>query len=715
MAYAQRDTNTHIIYSKKEIRDIFLNYLDFYKLTAWGGMIGGFVHVSVPFFCFMFLVMHYLQKIYLECFFVSRKKDIYKKILTPENQAHFTTFGYEIMPENLESHINKLRDINPKNLSIQEKIERRKKFNLIGFKKDTHTTHTIFIGKTGAGKTATSFSMIDDFIRQGGGVTFIDGKADMKMFQQFNAIAAKHGRECDVRLINLNAPENKPDTNTFNPFAVMNEDVSVEFLGSLLTTSSDGNASYFANRGKAMLKPILAFVNLRKDYYKENFSIETIRNNTTLANINIIYMTLFCTLMELEEELRKNSDIQNFVNASKNIKVSDYPKAQTIDLLLTYFNQNPIDKIEFGKKIGGLDYNFIYRLYIKAFRELRLYTAEIYSQWEGMLETVSILLHEHVKRQGRTFLYTSNNSLGIDEIRKLKDEVFANGAEFARQYDNIMIDPKKIMSAIGPQGIENLPADAIQQHAYSQQQWTDIFSIFTLYDHVFGDPDPDISGEDMLKNNKLTYILLPVLKVSSDTAATLGKVFITSKSQIAAKALGDNAEYTVAQQNIVKDLITPKPLFLIEADEYGAYPVPRVDVMFAQLRSINVSMVLSVQDYTSLRVGGTDETSAKKVWANSTKIALNIVDEEALQKLKDAIIESDVMTAKHTDTLDGNYTQSLDLDKSKNIVFDPKMLQAMEKGAGIIFQKEAPIIFQSFWSDPEPVNVHLTRYKRYRI
>jgi len=385
-----------------------------------------------------------------------------------------------------------------------------------------------------------------------------------------------------------------------------------------------------------------------------------------------------------------------------------------VESLVAYFIQNPTEKYDFEKRLNGLDYNFIYRLYIKAFSAVRFYVDEIYNQWGSMLESASELMYEYVKQQERSFLPTSSNPLAMSEIRELKSFIEENAIMLASQFSS-KINGAKVNQAFGQKGIDALPEDAVQQHSYAQQQWTDLFTLFTMYDHVFGDPDPDIDGEDMLKNNKLTYILLPVLKLSADTASTLGKIFITSKTQIAAKALGDRVEYTPTQQNIIKDRITPKPLFLIEADEYGAYPVPRIDLASAQLRSINIGLLVSVQDYTSLRVGGTDENSAKKVWANAAKIALNIVDEEALQKLREAIVELDYLTAKKTDTMDGDHVESLDLDSAKNIAFDPKMLQAFSKGAGIIFQKEAPIIFQSFYSDPKPASIFLTRYKRYKL
>lgn len=257
---------------------------------------------------------------------------------------------------------------------------------------------------------------------------------------------------------------------------------------------------------------------------------------------------------------------------------------------------------------------------------------------------------------------------------------------------------------------------ALQQHSYAQQQWTDIFSVLLQYANVFGSLEPEVDMLDVIKNQKFLYVLLPPLKQSETTTSLLGKLILTAIRKAVSVALGEGVEgMDDFQREVLKKRITPVPLGVVVLDEYGAYPIPGIDTLLAQVRSINTSVILSTQDYTSARAEGKDENSVRRAWANTQKIIFRNKDDETLKMLEQLIAEKEVLQESYIMVEDYYTHERAEKSTTRKKLFDPKLLQGFKNGAGILITDEDIVIFQSYWADAEEAKkVYLNHSSQYR-
>lgn len=104
---------------------------------------------------------------------------------------------------------------------------------------------------------------------------------------------------------------------------------------------------------------------------------------------------------------------------------------------------------------------------------------------------------------------------------------------------------------------------------------------------VFNTTTPEIDLTDIVKNNKMCYVMLPTM--GKDTAAlNLGKMVLSDLRTAVAKMQG----LTKSER--------PNPPFICFADEMGSYVMPGISRVFEQARSAGVMMVPAFQTFANL-------------------------------------------------------------------------------------------------------------------
>lgn len=679
--------NPEIFYieSKKKVRSIARKFLDDVSISQI------FVFLALlifpPLGIFLWVLFPYKKYILFKNRFLTprEKYELYKKLLAPKmSEEHYFTIGYEVYEEDLDEHIRYLRMLSSTDKRVKQKaldyLKREttlahttQRYRLVGFNKDQLTTHFWVIGTTGAGKTSLLMKIFREHMKQGGGLIFVDGKADEKMFAKLYGLAEEVGREQDVYLINfLNTDKHREHTNTINPLSNLSAASAVEFLSSLMGTAS-GDMAYWQERGRALLKPIVYFLNFRKLYFKENFSIDTISMYFEIRETVFILSVCYGMLLSLEQRLSKNQIAHFYYNRARSRGMIPGVVFDMVEVFRNYFRQYPGDKGDFEKSVG-IKTDYIESLY------------ESYLLMDTYLTSISPQLVSAGKSIGKELFKKFGNAIETLDLKEIKKE-----------YAELVGKNKELQIALEDQ-------KSLIQHSYATQQWTGIFSTLQMYSHIFGSESPEVDMVDVIRNNKILYVLLPPLKQSEKTTEILGKAILLAIRQAVATALGGPVELSPTQKDIVKERITPKPLGLVVLDEYGAYPLPGIDTLLAQVRSINISFILSTQDYTSARVEGKDENSVRRVWANTQKIILRVKDNETLDAIDKHIKEIRTMrkSGVFVEELGKFYEDPTTSVEGKEKVFDVKKLTDFIYGLSLIMTDEETIITQIEWADAKP-------------
>ena len=157
------------------------------------------------------------------------------------------------------------------------------------------------------------------------------------------------------------------------------------------------------------------------------------------------------------------------------------------------------------------------------------------------------------------------------------------------------------------------------------------------YGHIFGIEVGEIDISDVVLNRRCLTVLLPSLERSLPTLNMLGKLIIGSIKQMMAGSLGSKLD------GLSRLIVDSRPTsannsFRIILDEVGYMMVTGMSVIFAQARSLNISMIAAAQSYTDIKRGSPEEAEA--IWDNSNmKYIGRIVggdQSETWQKVKGA-------------------------------------------------------------------------------
>ncbi len=624
-----------------------------------------------------------------EEFFDSTKRGFYRIMFTPLLTAtHYIRIGYEVYEEDLAEHIAILKNKDFKKLGeIWKRVKNSEPWRIVGAALDLLTRHLWILGATGAGKSSLVMTAFQQVFRRGGGCIYVDGKSEVKLAQKFYSLAKKEGREQDLYVVNTLKPEiSKEETNTFSPIATLPPMAQVEFLASLIFQGGGGDMAYWEGRGKALLTPVVFSLAFRKIYYGEPYTFRNILNAISSSEYAFYSTILSAIAFQMDEELVKDPNLSPLISAAKSLITPSSP-VKTLEVVENYLVMYPFERATLRNH--GYDPDFVSDLFRAFSNAIVNYAKTLSSPWGEALVEAGKNFRAYCSSKGHNIL-----KLSIEKLRELfNDWIRGEGKEWEEK-------------------VLELPEKALTQHGYAQQQWTRLFNVFEVYSHIFGSLEPEVDMIDVLANNKLLYFLLPPLEQDPSTTEILGRAIVSAIRSASAVALGYKLHgVSSTQQTIIESLIKPTPIGLVVLDEYGAYPVPGIDVIFAQCRSIRVSTWIATQDLTSARVGGKDEGSLLRAFANTNKLILGIKDIETLQKVSQVVPSKKILSRDSYTVVDGAHeiAERTATVKEVSPVEVIKELTKFETGFSYAFIDGRDAFVQINYADEEPTTIRLNK------
>lgn len=666
----------------------------------------------------------------------------------------FSIFGYEVDSDEWENHKRKLsgfqlpkevndygklyeffskkeHESNVNELMLTAKnIKKNKPYKEFGLGLDTMFRHIMFSGTTGAGKTETLMSLFTDAMKAGGGVIFIDAKADMKMMQTFYRLAKDLGRETSFKVINLLKSELQPETNTYNPVLTLPPVKAIDFAASLLP-GGDGNADYFKNRGITMMSPVMVTAKLRDVYYGETTSLTVLQDMVKPVNITIYFAMAYCAVLEmnkrLEQQIENDIEVRDFYNKIKGLTVAVENEMMVYEHFLNYVLQHSPQSKRKIEGISGVPFNFFNETYRKSFFALKSYMNGVYPSWFEMSNALARFLYAYWKNRNRNFLFDELDPVRVEEFRKAFEEMESDTKviEAMAETDPDYLGPQlsNVLKALNhpvggkppKESIKTMPETPLQQHLYAQQQWDKLFNALDQFPNVFGSSKPDVVMKDIIKNNGLLYVLLPPLELGPDTVKLIGNMFVRDIQIAAAEALGGHTlDLEKEQVNILADRITPKPINIVTFDEWGAVKVPGMSIVLSQVRSIKICAILSGQDFVSFKPdGGEGEAEQKRLLANSAKLILKTYDNESMKWAEEFIGKRYYYNPKKYLDEKGDLTQDVygEIEEKEEAIMDVKKLSDMMYGCGVFISGSMPTIVQSYYVGGKPEGSFITNFE----
>lgn len=181
---------------------------------------------------------------------------------------------------------------------------------------DDLVRHISIVGQSGVGKTVFGQLLMFQQMAKGGGLVFIDGKLDSSALDELYRMAAYHGRQNDILVIN---PGNPSFSNTYNPILYGDPDEVADRIVALIpSTESDAGADHFKQAAKQGCTVLVAAL-----------------QKTGLAYTFIDLVILLCSprdLMALEARLPICNERTNLSIFLDQYKVPDRTGNKTIDI-----------------------------------------------------------------------------------------------------------------------------------------------------------------------------------------------------------------------------------------------------------------------------------------------------------------------------------------------------------------------------------------------
>lgn len=674
----------------------------------------------------------------------------YMALFQPQTaEKVISIIGYRVYESEVDGHLAIIKSGNIQSLmDMQDKMERitTNRPRWVGLDDKTAKTHIALIGTTGAGKTECVRSTTDDLMKNGAGIFFNDGKADVKMILEVLAQAKENGRETSVRILNLIKAEKLSESNTFNFIANMHPMKLSGFLSNLAFKGDggDGSHAHFQNRGKTLLAPTVYSLWLRKQLANEPFDLSTIQFTMQFLPFCIHFITFYCVCRDIDSIIKNNEDIMAMIEKDRSIIIGKTDYFDNIEKLKTKLIASPNEKQNVDRYFG-FDSKIALDCYTQVFLPIKAYIGSVWNVAVNFLNCIAVEIYHEIKNDEKVkkVFFDKNlnekNVISLSDIQacfnELKSNVISaiNGTgDLAFIYSDAIYKKeledgyapnnkpgtvaKTIQEAFQPNNSLEKPSnDAIQQHAYAQQQWDALFSTLTPYAHIFSQPHSEIELTSLFRDNQILYVLLPPLELSKDQVSILGKILIASIKDYASSALGGEvltAHKTISA--IKKDRETPKPFTLIVLDEYGSYPVDDLDTILAQVRSINFSVMLGIQDIASLKAGGTNDTSKERALANTTKIFFKLKDKASIEWADAMISEEVVEDPTYKRDAVGDLVTNTEVNIKKEKIIAIRKIQEADNGFCVMFlggQNDRAIWLQTFYRGGKTVPTMLKHFE----
>ncbi|RKP47543.1 type IV secretory system conjugative DNA transfer family protein [Trinickia fusca] len=164
------------------------------------------------------------------------------------------------------------------------------------------------------------------------------------------------------------------------------------------------------------------------------------------------------------------------------------------------------------------------------------------------------------------------------------------------------------------------------QHGYLTGQYARTLSmLMDTYGAIFKDKYSEVDMMDVLLNRRVLVVMIPTLEKSSQEAANLGKLIVSSIRLMMAMNLGHKLEGTYADIIDTKATKSPAP-YIITMDELGYYFAEGIALMFAQARSLGFMMIAAGQDIAAMAKGDNKEEVDSMIANTKIKYSLALED-----------------------------------------------------------------------------------------
>lgn len=154
----------------------------------------------------------------------------------------------------------------------------------------------------------------------------------------------------------------------------------------------------------------------------------------------------------------------------------------------------------------------------------------------------------------------------------------------------------------GQQSNEQTDAPS-EQHGYRVGQLMPVLNLLGgTYGHIFGNMFSEIDMIDVALHDRILFLLIPSLEKSAQEAENLGKLTISCLRVMMGKNLGSELEgsYTDLIESKATNAHYP---YVVALDELAYYYTEGLAVIFAQARSLGMSMLACSQDLEMLTSG----------------------------------------------------------------------------------------------------------------
>ncbi len=153
-------------------------------------------------------------------------------------------------------------------------------------------THHLMYGSTGAGKTENLVSLSFNALAMGGGLSYIDAKAALKLAFQIYTLARFVGRDHDFRVLNYGVSSKPPReyhpkkiTNTNNPLNYGSAESLTQFVAATIKTSSDSGNAIFGQNAQVLVTAAMYAAVEKRDNGDWEFDITRLRELLTLPKM----------------------------------------------------------------------------------------------------------------------------------------------------------------------------------------------------------------------------------------------------------------------------------------------------------------------------------------------------------------------------------------------------------------------------------------------
>ncbi len=156
----------------------------------------------------------------------------------------------------------------------------------VWFTKSDASTHVLYLGTTGSGKTEGLKSIVSNALSWGSGFVYIDGKADTDLWSGLSSLVRRFGRDDDLMVLNYMTgnSDTKAPSNSMNPFSSGSASYLTNMLVSLMP-DADGDNAMWKERAVALVGTIMPALTWKRDHQDTPLNVTTIRQFLQLNNI----------------------------------------------------------------------------------------------------------------------------------------------------------------------------------------------------------------------------------------------------------------------------------------------------------------------------------------------------------------------------------------------------------------------------------------------